>query len=63
MPTNLCETNDKFYDDKISHVIPALIKKFLVAKNKLKKVEIWGTGNPKREFLFADDCAMQYILL
>ncbi len=58
MPTNLYGTNDKFYDDKISHVIPALIKKFLVAKkNKLKKVEIWGTGNPKREFLFADDCA------
>ncbi len=58
MPTNLYGINDKFYDDKVSHVIPALIKKFLVAKkNKSKKVEIWGTGNPKREFLFADDCA------
>ena len=57
MPTNLYGINDK-YDEKTSHVIPALIKKFLIAKKKKKKiVEIWGSGNPKREFLFSEDCA------
>ena len=57
MPTNLYGINDK-YDEKISHVIPALIKRFLLAKKNMKKtVEVWGSGNPKREFLFADDCA------
>ena len=57
MPTNLYGVNDK-YDEQISHVIPALIKKFLIAKkNKSKNVEIWGSGSPKREFLFSEDCA------
>ena len=57
MPTNLYGYNDK-YDRKKSHVIPALIKKFLTAiKKKEKIVEVWGSGKPKREFLFADDCA------
>jgi GDP-L-fucose synthase len=57
MPTNLYGINDK-YDEQTSHVIPALIKKFLIAKNKKSKsVEIWGSGSPKREFLFSEDCA------
>ena len=57
MPTNLYGVNDK-YDEQTSHVIPALIKKFLIAKKKKSKsVEIWGSGSPKREFLFSEDCA------
>lgn len=57
MPTNLYGIHDK-YDEKTSHVIPALIKKFLIAKKKKNKnVEIWGSGNPRREFLFSEDCA------
>ena len=57
MPTNLYGINDKF-DNKKSHVIPALIKKFLIAKkNNNKVVEVWGSGKPKREFLYSDDCA------
>ena len=56
MPTNLYGYNDKY--GQSSHVIPALIKKFLIAiKKKDKFVEVWGSGKPKREFLFADDCA------
>ena len=57
MPTNLYGVNDK-YDEQTSHVIPALIKKFLFEKKKKSKsVEIWGSGSPKREFLFSEDCA------
>jgi GDP-L-fucose synthase len=55
MPTNLYGPNDKY--DERSHVIAALIKRFHDAKiNKKKKVVVWGTGNPKREFLYVDDC-------
>lgn len=57
MPTNLYGYNDN-YDLKNSHVVPALIKKIHEAKiNNEKNVIIWGTGNPLREFLFADDLA------
>ncbi|AFD09156.1 GDP-L-fucose synthase [Solitalea canadensis] len=57
MPTNLYGPNDN-YDLEKSHVLPALIRKFHEAKkNKQPEVEIWGTGSPKREFLFADDLA------
>ena len=57
MPTNLYGDNDKF-DTLNSHVIPALIKKFYYAKKKnLKKIEIWGSGNPKREFMYSIDAA------
>lgn len=57
MPTNLYGINDK-YDDLNSHVIPALIRRFHFAKVKnLKSVKVWGTGSPKREFLFSDDLA------
>ncbi|MCB9224409.1 MAG: GDP-L-fucose synthase [Crocinitomicaceae bacterium] len=57
MPTNLYGPNDN-YDLKKSHVLPALIKKFhLAKKNNLPNVEIWGTGSPLREFLYVDDLA------
>jgi GDP-L-fucose synthase len=55
MPTNIYGTNYK-YNDKNSHVIPALIKRFHDAKIKNKKiVKVWGTGNALREFIFVDD--------
>lgn len=57
MPTNLYGTNDN-YDLQNSHVLPALVRKFIVAKKKnLPTVEMWGTGSPRREFLHADDLA------
>ena len=57
MPTNLYGPNDNF-DLNTSHVLPALIRKFHEAKiNNAPYVEIWGTGTPKREFLFVDDLA------
>jgi len=57
MPTNLYGYNDNF-DLKTSHVLPALIRKFHIAKtNNDKKVVIWGTGSPLREFLFVEDIA------
>ena len=63
MPTNLYGTNDNF-DLKTSHVLPALLRKFHDAKlNKENKVEIWGSGNPKREFLHVDDLADACVFL
>lgn len=57
MPTNLYGPNDN-YDVENSHVLPALIRKIIMAKKQnLGSVEIWGTGTPKREFLHADDLA------
>lgn len=57
MPTNVYGINDK-YSEKDSHVIPALILKFLKArKENKKKVEVWGDGSPEREFIFSDDLA------
>ncbi|UYF80699.1 GDP-L-fucose synthase [Acinetobacter ursingii] len=57
MPTNLYGVNDNFHDQN-SHVIPALIQRIHVAKiTKQKQVEIWGTGQVKREFLYVDDMA------
>ena len=57
MPTNLYGPNDH-YDLKNSHVLPALIRKFHEAKiNNEPFVTIWGTGDPKREFLHVDDVA------
>lgn len=57
MPTNIYGVNDKF-DQNYGHVIPAMIEKFLYAKNKkLKKVILFGTGKPIREFLFSEDLA------
>ena len=63
MPTNLYGAGDH-YDLANSHVIPSLIKKFHEAKiNKQSKVIIWGTGNPKREFLYVDDLARACVLI
>lgn len=57
MPTNLYGVNDNFHDQN-SHVIPALIQRIHIAKiTKQKQVEIWGTGQAKREFLYVDDMA------
>ena len=57
MPCNLYGPNDNF-DSKKSHFIPALIKKFILAKRKKKKVvEIWGSGRPKREVMHVSDLA------
>lgn len=57
MPTNLYGPNDN-YHPKNSHVIPAMIRRFHEAVVVgAKAVEIWGTGNPKREFLHVDDMA------
>jgi GDP-L-fucose synthase len=63
MPTNLYGENDNF-DLHTSHVLPALIRKFHEAKeNNAPSVEVWGTGSPKREFLYADDLADASIYL
>ena len=57
MPTNLYGPNDN-YDLRNSHVLPALIRKFITARrNGESTVTIWGTGAPQREFLHADDLA------
>lgn len=57
MPTNLYGPNDNF-DLETSHVLPALIRKFVDAKNNgADRVTLWGTGEPLREFLHVDDLA------
>lgn len=57
MPTNLYGPNDN-YDLEKSHVLPALLRKFITAKrNGDANVVLWGTGNPKREFLYVDELA------
>jgi len=63
MPTNLYGINDNF-DLKTSHVLPALIRKFHEAKiNNAEFVEVWGSGEPKREFLHVDDLAKACIFI
>jgi GDP-L-fucose synthase len=57
MPTNLYGAGDNYHLEN-SHVIPALIRKFHEAKtNNQPTVTVWGTGTPKREFLYSDDMA------
>jgi GDP-L-fucose synthase len=57
MPTNLYGTNDNYHPEN-SHVLPALIRKIVLAKkNNEPTVTIWGTGTPRREFLHVDDLA------
>ena len=57
MPTNLYGPGDYYHPEK-SHVIPALISKFdNAAKNNLERVVCWGSGSPRREFLYVDDLA------
>lgn len=63
MPTNLYGPNDNF-DTANSHVLPALIRKFHEAKAENQPyVEVWGTGSPKREFLYVDDLADACVFL
>ena len=57
MPTNLYGPGDNYHPEN-SHVIPAMLRRFHEAKvNGLDKVQIWGTGTPKREFLYVEDLA------
>jgi GDP-L-fucose synthase len=57
MPTNLYGVNDNYHPQN-SHVLPALIRRFHEAKTSgLKEVAIWGSGSPRREFLYSDDLA------
>ena len=57
MPTNLYGTNDNYHPEN-SHVLPALIRRIVLAKkNREPTVTIWGTGTPRREFLHVDDLA------
>ena len=63
MPTNLYGPGDNYHPEN-SHVIPGLIYRFHEAKiNNLPRVTIWGTGTPKREFLYVDDMARASIHL
>ena len=63
MPTNLYGVNDNFNIEN-SHVLPALLRKFIEAKNKDEKnVTVWGTGTPLREFLYVDDLAEACLFL
>jgi GDP-L-fucose synthase len=63
MPTNLYGPNDNF-DLENSHVLPAMIRKFDDAKkNNAREVVLWGTGTPKREFLYVDDLAEACVFL
>jgi len=63
MPTNLYGIGDNYHPEN-SHVIPALIRKFHEAKiRKSPNVVVWGTGTPRREFLFSDDMAEACIFI
>jgi len=63
MPTNSYGNGDK-YDLEDSHVLPALLRKIITAKeNNLPTVEVWGTGNAKREFIYVDDMADAMVFL
>lgn len=63
MPTNLYGPGDNYHLEN-SHVIPALIRKFHEAKvNNQPTVSVWGTGTPKREFLYSDDMAEGCVFL
>jgi GDP-L-fucose synthase len=63
MPTNLYGPGDN-YDPETSHVIPALIRRFHEAKIRGdKEVVVWGTGTPRREFLYSDDLADACVFL
>ncbi len=63
MPTNLYGPNDNYHEEN-SHVIPAMIRRFHEAKEQdLDEVAIWGSGTPKREFLYVDDLAKACIAL
>jgi len=63
MPTNLYGPNDNFHPE-YSHVIPGLIRRFVEADEQgLKEVVVWGTGRPRREFLYVDDLAKALVFV
>ena len=63
MPTNLYGLNDTYHPEN-SHVLPALIRKIVMAKdNNEQSVKIWGSGTPKREFMHVDDLADACVFL
>jgi GDP-L-fucose synthase len=63
MPTNLYGPNDNYHPVN-SHVLPALLRKIIIAKrNNDPSVTMWGTGLPRREFLYVDDLANACIYL
>lgn len=63
MPTNMYGQNDNF-NPETSHVLPALIRKFHLAKvQKLPSVTLWGSGKPRREFLYVEDFAEAVVFL
>src|SRR5690606_33132427 len=63
MPTNLYGVGDNYHPEN-SHVLPALIRRFHEAKEKnAASVTVWGTGSPRREFLYADDLAEACVFL
>lgn len=62
MPTNLYGKFDNFNLDN-AHVLPAMLRKFDDAKNNKSKVVLWGSGLPKREFLYVDDLANACVFL
>ena len=62
LPANLYGPGDKF-NEGVSHVIPALVKKFVDARETgAREVEVWGTGNATREFLYVEDAAEGIVL-
>jgi GDP-L-fucose synthase len=62
IPTNLFGPGDKFHPD-VSHVIPALIKKCVEAKEQsLEKIDVWGTGSASRDYLYVKDAARAILL-
>ena len=63
MPTNLYGPGDNYHPEH-SHVIPGMLRRFHEAKlNQQPQVAIWGTGRPRREFLYVDDCAEALLTL
>lgn len=62
MPTNLYGLKDN-YDLENGHMIPTLIKKILLAKKNKEIINLWGSGNPKREALYSEDCADALVYL
>jgi GDP-L-fucose synthase len=63
MPTNLYGPNDNF-DLMNSHVLPAMLRKIHVGRqDRLDRIELWGTGSPRREFLHVDDAAAACVFL
>ena len=63
MPTNLYGPGDN-YDPMNAHVLPALLRRFHGAREQgAPRITVWGSGTPRREFLYADDCADAIIRL